>query len=282
MLEEAVQENLATTLESKNLAVGGGGFRLCVVSESLIAPGRAKSTGKKIARKANWQPYVELWERRRDVHEAVIKKPVFVTPTLLKQQEKEIAEAASPKIHPAVIPTSAMVVGELAHRFLEVWDFAQEVDNFAERVGALLDQWLPSELEPERSRIETDLTEIFGGFFGSRIYAELAQSRILGRELPLLMPWNGQIMEGVIDLIYEYEGRLYLADYKTDRTARENLTQGVARHRQQADVYSRAARQGLQREVAAFKVIFLRLGEAVEIPLKASAKMLSPIQLNLL
>lgn len=266
MLEEAVQENIATTLESKSLAVGDGSFKLCVVSESLIAPGRAKITHKKIASKANWQPYVDLWERRRHVHESVIKKPVFVTPTLLKQQEKEIAEAASQKIHPAVSRTSAMVVGELAHRFLEAWDFTQDVDNFAESVGAMLEQWLPPELEQERARIETDLTEIFGGFFGSRIYAELAQSRILGREVPLLMPWNGQIMEGVIDLIYEYEGLLYLADYKTDRTARENLTQGAARYRQQADIYSRAARQSLKREVAAFKVIFLRLGEAVGVP----------------
>ena len=38
------------------------------------------------------------------------------------------------------------------------------------------------------------------------------------------MPWNGQIMEGVIDLIYEKNGLLYLADYKTDRIAPGNCT----------------------------------------------------------
>ena len=41
--------------------------------------------------------------------------------------------------------------------------------------------------------------------------------------MPLLMPWNGQIMEGVIDLIYERNGLLYLADYKTDRIDAKDL-----------------------------------------------------------
>jgi ATP-dependent exoDNAse (exonuclease V) beta subunit len=73
-----------------------------------------------------------------------------------------------------------------------------------------------------------------------------------------------------------------LADYKTDRIAREELTEGAARYRQQAQVYSRAARQSLQREVAAFKVIFLRLGEAVQVPLHINKEISSPVQLRLL
>jgi ATP-dependent exoDNAse (exonuclease V) beta subunit len=72
-------------------------------------------------------------------------------------------------------------------------------------------------------------------------------------------------MEGVIDLIYERNGLLYLADYKTDRIALQELRQGAERYRQQAEIYTRAAIQSLRREVAAFKVIFLRAGEAVEI-----------------
>jgi ATP-dependent exoDNAse (exonuclease V) beta subunit len=74
-------------------------------------------------------------------------------------------------------------------------------------------------------------------------------------------------MEGVIDVIYERDGLLYLADYKTDRIWRNELSQGAERYGQQADIYTRAAVQSLRREVAAFKVIFLRLGEAVEVQL---------------
>jgi ATP-dependent helicase/nuclease subunit A len=175
-----------------------------------------------------------------------------------------------------------MLVGELAHRFLESWDFAHGVENYGERMGPFLDQWLPLALRPERAQIHADLTEMFSVFFGSKIYSELATSQILGREVPLLMPWDGQIMEGVIDLIYEHDGLLYLADYKTDRVAREELTQGAERYRQQAHIYSRAARQSLQREVAAFKVIFLRLGEAVRVPKHINKEISSPVQLRLL
>jgi ATP-dependent exoDNAse (exonuclease V) beta subunit len=72
-------------------------------------------------------------------------------------------------------------------------------------------------------------------------------------------------MEGVIDLIYEKHGLLYLADYKTDRIKRNELRAGAERYRQQAEIYIEAARTSLGRQVAAFKLIFLRLGETVEV-----------------
>jgi ATP-dependent helicase/nuclease subunit A len=155
------------------------------------------------------------------------------------------------------------------------------VENF-ELDGPFLDQWLPRHLRTKRAQIHADLTEIFSVFFGSKIYSELVSSRILGREVPLLMPWDGQIMEGVIDLIYEHDGLLYLADYKTDRIARKDLTERAARYRQQAQIYSRAARQSLQREVAAFKVIFLGLGEAIRVPPDTTKEIPSPVQLTLI
>ena len=73
------------------------------------------------------------------------------------------------------------------------------------------------------------------------------------------------VVKGVIDLIYERDGLLYLADYKTDRITKDQLTEGAARYSQQAEIYSRAVKQSLGRELAAFKIIFLRLGEAVEL-----------------
>jgi ATP-dependent exoDNAse (exonuclease V) beta subunit len=175
-----------------------------------------------------------------------------------------------------------MLVGELAHRFLESWDFTRDRETYFERMQTFLDQWLPAEFRMERAQIQADLTEMFSVFFGSKIYCELAASQILGREVPLLMPWDGQIMEGVIDLIYEHDGLLYLADYKTDGIAGEKLTAGAARYRQQAHIYSRATRQSLHREVAAFNVIFLRLGETVRVPPDTTKGTPSPVQLTLL
>jgi ATP-dependent helicase/nuclease subunit A len=282
MLDETFQGAIATAATSRNVAVGSGSVELRVVSESLGAPGRAKSKHRKAAEKPDWQPYVDAWTRRRNTYESTIKKPVFITPTLLKQQEEEMAEAARQETNMFSSRTPSLLVGELAHRFLEGWDFAQDVESFGDRMVPWLDQWLPPNLRQEREQIHADLAKIFGCFFSSRIYSELATSQILGREVPLLMPWDGQTMEGVIDLIYELNGLLYLADYKTDRIAREELAQGAERYRQQAQVYSRAARQSLQREVAAFKVIFLRLGQAVTVPLDASQEISFPSQLTLL
>ena len=87
------------------------------------------------------------------------------------------------------------------------------------------------------------------------------------------MPWNGRIMEGVIDLIYEKNGLLYLADYKTDRIESNELKRGVERYRQQAEIYIQAAEKSLQRQVAAFKLIFLRPGEAIEVGTKLNEEL---------
>ena len=79
------------------------------------------------------------------------------------------------------------------------------------------------------------------------------------------MPWDGRIMEGVIDLIYERDGLLYLADYKTDNLAATEVKDGAERYRLQAEIYCRAVTQALRREPVSFKIIFLRLGQAVEL-----------------
>jgi ATP-dependent helicase/nuclease subunit A len=158
-----------------------------------------------------------------------------------------------------------MLIGELAHQFLENWDFGGDKNLLRHQLSAFLRASLSAEYGQDARSIDEELQAIFERFLNSNIYAELRKARILGREVPLLMPWNGQIMEGVIDLIYERNGLLYLADYKTDRVAAKDLRSGAERYRRQAEIYSEAARRSLKREVAAFKLIFLRLGETVEV-----------------
>jgi len=128
-----------------------------------------------------------------------------------------------------------------------------------------VEQQLDGRAGQNRKAIVQELREIFTMFFRSNIFTELASANILGRETPLLMPWDGQIMEGVIDLLYERKGLLYIADYKTDRIVSKAMRQARDDYRYQAEVYSRAVRQSLRREVTAFKLIFLRAGEAIEV-----------------
>ena len=116
-----------------------------------------------------------------------------------------------------------MLIGELAHQFLENWDFGGDKNLLRHQLGAFLSASLSAEYSQDAGSIGEELQTIFERFINSHIYTELRRARILGREVPLLMPWNGQIMEGVIDLIYERNGLLYLADYKTDTGRKQKI-----------------------------------------------------------
>jgi ATP-dependent exoDNAse (exonuclease V) beta subunit len=159
-----------------------------------------------------------------------------------------------------------LLTGELAHRCLEEWNFSDDPAGFQAGLGPFLERWVKLESNENRERLRQELEEIFDLFFSSTAYRELSSARILGREVPLLIPWDGGIMEGVIDLLYEKEGLLYLADYKTDRITPEELPRTAESYHHQVRIYSEAARQSLHRDVAGFKLIFLRLGRAVELP----------------
>jgi len=263
MLDECFGGQIEFAEASTNVRIGDGDVQIEVVPASLSAPGRDRTKGVK--KRHGWKRFIATWNRRRERYESAAKQRSFITPTLLKRQEEELTEAAPAHLYTDARRAPALIVGELAHRFLQNWDFGADTDNYRLQLGPFVERSFPEKSSEERASLEAELEKIFRGFFGSKAYRELAGARILGREVPLLMPWNGQIMEGVIDLIYERDGLLYLADYKTDSVSKEDLHEGVERYHQQAEIYSRAARESLRREVAAFKVIFLRLGEAIEI-----------------
>jgi ATP-dependent helicase/nuclease subunit A len=273
MLDQPLNDAVGSAEESTVVAIGAGELQVDIVEASLTAPGRAKIKRRRSGTKRNWQPYVELWMKRRQNYEAALSAPAFVTPTLLKREEQEVTEGAEPPRRQSHERTPAMVIGELSHRFLENWDFKESKKAIGNRLDLFLADWLPREFQKDAVHIRSELATIFERFANSDIYAELAKARILGREVPLLMPWDHSIMEGVIDLIYEHNGLLYLADYKTDRIERKDLRTGPQRYRHQAEIYSRAARQSLNREVAAFKLIFLRLGETVEVDLNSNKEL---------
>ena len=265
MLGESLSENIDTADAPKTLRAGNGSIEMQVVEEGLAAPGKDRHKAKGRKKRRDWRCFIDTWRKRRERYERALKTSPFVTPTFLKQQAEQCITSAVAGTRAQLSQTIALVIGDLAHRFLQNWDFSLDPRIYPAQLSAFFDRALPDDKAEDRNKIEAELGAIFRGFFGSPVYAELAASRILGREVPLLMPWNGQIMEGVIDLIYEREGLLYLADYKTDRISKAELAQAVERYRQQAEIYSQATRQSLKREVSAFKLIFLRLGEAVEV-----------------
>jgi ATP-dependent helicase/nuclease subunit A len=263
MLDAALEESISRAEASKTVCAGAGKVAVAVVREKLIPPGRARGQTAHKRQTPAWRSWIEIWARRRAGYEKIRHAPAFLTPTLLKRQEEIFTESGS-EAKGRIDRSAAAVIGDLAHRFLQGWDFSADIKGLPAQLGAFVAEALPAETEPSRRRIESELEDIFQAFAASTAYAEIAGARILGREVPFLVPWNGQIMEGVIDLCYEKGGLLYLADYKTDRVDPAELSGAASRYRQQAEIYSEAAKRSLNRAVAGFKLIFLRLGKAVE------------------
>jgi ATP-dependent helicase/nuclease subunit A len=73
------------------------------------------------------------------------------------------------------------------------------------------------------------------------------------------------MMEGVIDLIYRLDGRIWVADYKTDDVAAEDARARADRYRSQADIYSRAVESSLGLSSLSFQFVFLRPGIAIDV-----------------
>ncbi len=264
MLDGVLDQSIDRAAASETVALGAGALAIEVVSEKPAAPGRAANRAAGSGKAPDWQAFLDTWRRRADFYERARKAAAFLTPTLLKRREESLTEAGDTRSKRRDWQTPALLVGDLAHRFLQRRDFSAAPGD----CESALRDWLaglalPAECASSRSEIAAELGEIFAAFARSPVYRELAGARILGREVPLLMPWDGAVMEGVIDVVYEKDGLLYLADYKTDRVEPGELRRAAERYRLQAEIYSPAVRQTLGREPAAFKVIFLRLGEAV-------------------
>jgi ATP-dependent helicase/nuclease subunit A len=73
------------------------------------------------------------------------------------------------------------------------------------------------------------------------------------------------MMEGVIDLIYRLDGRIWIADYKTDDVAAEDAPARADRYRSQAEMYSRAVERALGLSSLSFQFVFLRPGIAIDV-----------------
>jgi ATP-dependent helicase/nuclease subunit A len=158
------------------------------------------------------------------------------------------------------------LVGVAAHRILEGWDFALPSGELVTRIGPAVHRVIPAENDHMRSKVADSLTEILTTFGASESYGRLRSATILGREVPFLMPWGEeQVMEGVIDVIYRLDGKVWIADYKTDRATRSEVPAKAGLYAGQAAIYREAARRCLGLSQVSFQLLFLRTGVSVEL-----------------
>ncbi|HVE39720.1 MAG TPA: UvrD-helicase domain-containing protein [Planctomycetota bacterium] len=179
----------------------------------------------------DWEPFVRKWRER--------EKRGIVTERITSPSKLEEAGVVDRVLLTSDVPgvaSRATEVGTICHAVLERLDFkAPEI---------------PKGTDPEAA-------EILAKFFKSAPFKELAKAEILARELPFLIPRGEQIVQGVIDLVYRAGGKVYVADYKTDKVMQPE-DYGLIR-----DVYTEAVRRVLKVDPG-FKLIYLRQGRAVD------------------
>ncbi|MGE0473995.1 MAG: UvrD-helicase domain-containing protein [Nitrospirales bacterium] len=174
-------------------------------------------------------------------------------------------------------------LGILIHRFLELCPFSQDEETFHRS----LDEFcrIPRaalSLESE-STLFLEMKEMLSAFPRTRIFRELQQARILGREVPVTVPWvfhtqrtgpsdpaNMGILEGVLDVVYEKDGDYWVGDYKTDAIDERQVPSRLEEYRCQAELYAQAVSQSLGLEVKGCKLLFLRLDRIEVVPLASN------------
>ncbi|HEY7129444.1 MAG TPA: PD-(D/E)XK nuclease family protein, partial [Nitrospira sp.] len=158
------------------------------------------------------------------------------------------------------------LVGVIAHRILEGWDFALPPGELLMRIPPALDRSCEPEHKELRIKITDALTDIFTTFGSSESYARLASAEILGREVPFLIPWGErQVMEGVIDVIYRLDDKIWIADYKTERTSISEAPAKADLYAHQAEIYCEAVSRCLGLSQTYFQILFLRAGVGVDL-----------------
>jgi len=150
--------------------------------------------------------------------------------------------------------------GSLVHRVLE-WVSLE--DATAESVRAMAAALAPSfglDAESGRRAGEAAWTAL-----GLPVMARARGALRVWRELPLVFPDGSDLIEGVIDLVFEEPGGLVVVDYKTDRIAPEQAVAQAAHHAPQLQLYGRGLAQAWRVPVAERLVLFTSIGQAVRV-----------------
>jgi ATP-dependent helicase/nuclease subunit A len=158
------------------------------------------------------------------------------------------------------------LVGVCAHAVLEQWDFTRPRAEICTVIKQACRRHVAQDNLQLMDNVTEELMALFKSFLSSKPYKTLQRATVLGREVPFVMPLGkGQIMEGVIDLIYRLDDRIWIADYKTDDVVAEDIQTRADRYRPQAVNYSRAVANSLGLSSLSFQFVFLRPGVAVDI-----------------
>jgi ATP-dependent helicase/nuclease subunit A len=198
-------------------------------------------------------PLAERWDRARtELLERAVTRPLAPTPAT-----RVAARSAPPAVAREAL-AGAREFGSLVHRVLEVIPFDR-----------------PDQARAAAAALATG----FGLGDDAAARAAAAVERALGlpvmerarlaprafRELRLWFPVEGELVEGVMDLVFEEDAELVIVDYKTDAIASEQAIAQAAHHAPQLQLYGRGLAIATGRRIRERLVLFTTIGEAVRV-----------------
>jgi len=175
--------------------------------------------------------------------------PVSVTKAALRQAPPGVTAEGS---------TGGRDFGSLVHRILE-WVPLDEPERVRGMAEALAPSFGLDAAEADRATTAAERA------LRLPVMQRARTATRLWRELPLWFPDGAELLEGVIDLVFEEDGGLVIVDYKTDGIAAEQALAQAAHHAPQLQLYGRGLAQALGLPVRERLVLFTSIGQVVAV-----------------
>ena len=273
-LQQAADREIGNP-EDSTVHIGESSIRQTVVTaDELSFPVKTSLPGTLHAVEPQGEDHIFLEKEgeRESAWQQTLYDTAFLTPSSLHQSQ--VLRRSQSRSERQKSPSQD--VGTFVHQLLEQWDFQWGLENFREPLRAFCQKMLPADWDNvEKDEVLRDIEELMESFIVSSSYRELQQATVIGREIPIVIPWanavgddikeNHQVMEGVIDVVFELDGDVWVGDYKTDKVTTSTVVRYADRYHQQARVYAIAASRSLGLEAKGCQLFFLRIGEVVSI-----------------
>lgn len=189
---------------------------------------------------------------------------------------------AEPEFMQESKPITGTSYGTLMHKTMELLPF-EKLENETEITNEITKLKNNNSITDEEYEILTQkgkhspVTKIMT-FIKSPLGNELKNASEIKKEMPfsILLPANdfykncekGEkiFMQGIIDCMFETDGKITIIDYKTDKTKNEEKL--VNHYKTQLQIYANAASKILKKEIKNIYIWSFSIGKAIKVPMK--------------
>jgi ATP-dependent helicase/nuclease subunit A len=177
--------------------------------------------------------------------------PIAALSAVRRDEPSEAVAVASP---------TGRSFGSLVHQVLEWVDLGSASAEDVQRIAAARAPFYGLDEESGRRAGEAAAAAL-----ALPVMARARDARRTWRELPLTFPDGSDLVEGVIDLVFEEEDGLVIVDYKTDGITAEQAVAQAAHHAPQLQLYGRGLAQAWGVPVKERLVLFTSIGRSVKV-----------------